>query len=125
MNNIVIICRAYVVFLACFGFLFSQLFFGNFEWHATLAGVFGLLVASLASKKCLVNRAQALLVILFCTLAVIGVGLDAFHYYNHLNSSGNYYAWFLIGPYVACLVFILSYIFIKLPSNRQPKPDNT
>lgn len=125
MESIITICRGYVIFLSCPGFLFGQLFFGNFEWHATIAGTFGLLAGSLASKKCLTNRTQALFVISFCALGVVGVGLNAFHYYKYLNSSGNHYAWFLIGPHVACLAVILCYMLIKLPPNQQLKAGET
>lgn len=119
MGNVISVCRVYVIFLAFSGFLFGQLFSGNFDWAATFAGVFGLLSGSLgASKSSLSSRSYAIVAIVFCLLGIIGVGFDALDYYRNYNSPGGYYAWHLIGPYIACLAAIVCYMLYKLPPKQ-------
>ena len=106
MDTFILICRFYVIFVAAAGFLFGQLYFAIFEWPATIAGVFGLLSGGLSGKFVTNSRARSFAVILFCFTSVVGVAFDAYNYYAHLNIPGNYYAWFMIGPFCLCLLVI-------------------
>jgi len=104
MDALLLISRGYVVVMAAVGFLFGQIFFATFTFGGTLAGVFGVIAGLLGCIKG--NALRNRLVIFACTAATVGVGLDAYHYYKYLDIPGNYYAWVLIGPFVACLALI-------------------
>ena len=105
MKTLFNILRGYVIFVGGSGFLFGQLFFNNFSLAASLAGFGGVLAAILGWPA--TNRPGLNSLIVFCAIAgMIGVGMDAYHYYTKLNSSGNYYAWFMIGPYTLFLFVI-------------------
>jgi hypothetical protein len=114
MNIVFAVCRLFVIFTAAAGFLFGQLYFASFEWPATAAGIFGLLAGALSGQFTSNSVRRSFVVIAFCIASVTGVAFDAYEYYAHLNIPGNYYAWFLIGPYVACLLLIIW----KVWSNR-------
>lgn len=103
MKLLLSVARVYLIFFGASGFLFGQLFFGQFSWAAMLAGVFGVAGGLLGQRIAVELR---LLTIAVCAAGIAGVAMDAFHYYAELQSPGNYYAWFLIGPYAAALVFI-------------------
>jgi hypothetical protein len=109
MKTLLSITRAYVVFVGASGFLFGQLFFGQFSLAATLAGLSGVISGILGRR--ITTRAR-LLTSLVCAAGLAGVAMDAFHYYSELHIPGNYYAWFLIGPFAAGLVFI-GYLNVK------------
>ena len=121
MDSLLIFARGYVIFVAISGFIFGQLFFGNFAIGATLAGIFGLLSGILSGKYALKTRLRSKTIITFCLISMVGVGLDAYNYYAHLNSSGNYYAWFMIGPYLAFLIIIIWRVVKSMPSNKPSK----
>lgn len=103
MKSLLNVLRAYVVFFGASGFLFGQLFFGQFSCAATLAGASGVVGGLLGQRTSAVARFLAMAV---CVTGIAGVAMDAFHYYSELNSPGNYYAWFFIGPFATALVFI-------------------
>ncbi|MEM8489067.1 MAG: hypothetical protein AAF564_26205 [Bacteroidota bacterium] len=123
MSNIFVVCRFYVLFLALAGFLFGQLFNGNFEWGATVAGGSGFLVAVLASFRFQAIHNHRYIVAGLCVLSVSGVVLNAANYYENYNVPGSYYAWFLIGPFIGALVFMASFVFFKMPPNKSSKSD--
>jgi hypothetical protein len=109
------LARLYVIFVAASGFLFGQIFTGFFSLPATLAGVCGIAAASLSKsphRRTLVGG--------LCAASLVGVALDALHYYTQLAIPGNYYAWFLIGPYCLCLVFIAYAVQLQKRSNPPP-----
>ncbi len=94
------------MFVAAAGFLFGQLFFNTFDWPATIAGVSGLLAGALSGRVGAEVRRLAPLIVILCLAGLVGVALDARDYYAHYDIPGNYYAWFMIGPYCCCLVVI-------------------
>ncbi len=98
--------RSYVVFFGAAGFLFGQVFNGYFSFAGTLAGVSGILAAVLGGPRAPRSAGLDHLVVPCCLAGCIGVALDAYHYYTVLDSPGNYYAWFLTGPYVGALLLI-------------------
>ncbi len=106
MDTVKLLASIYVIFVAATGFLFGQVFAGHFSVAATLAGVAGLWagVRGLGAKA---NGAKASPPTLWiCLAAVAGVAMDAVEYYTKLNIPGNYYAWFMIGPFCGCLILI-------------------
>ncbi len=116
MQTLVIISRAYVIFLAVFGFIFGQLFAGDFNTGPTLAGLFGLVSGLLGGQFALKTRTRSQIIILCCVISLLGVGLDAYHYYAYLNSSGNYYAWFLIAPFSLFLIVLIARLYKNMPN---------
>ncbi|OGB22399.1 MAG: hypothetical protein A3I66_14360 [Burkholderiales bacterium RIFCSPLOWO2_02_FULL_57_36] len=103
MKFLLNVARVYVIFFGASGFLFGQLFFGQFSWAAMLAGVSGVAAGLLGQR---ITAAARFLTIAVCATGIAGVAMDAFHYYSELHSPGNYYAWFFIGPFAAALIFI-------------------
>ena len=86
-----------------FIFLFGQLFAGHFSAAATLAGVCGLVAAVLPVFK---NERAKRIAAFVCFASVAGVAGDVYDYYAHLAIPGNYYAWFLIGPFALATAFL-------------------
>ena len=115
MTLLIILCRACVAYVASAGFLFGQLFFGQFEIHATIAGACGLamliLSISLAAKTQLMTT-----ITYFCgIMALGGASYDMAEYYLNVSpNSGSYYPWFLIVPYIISLVFLMWELFSRL-----------
>lgn len=101
----------YIMFTAAFGFMFGQLFFGSFDWYATAAGVFGLFAAVTSFYFSATDRKIAIVVFVLCVMAIFGVGMDAYDYYQNYDIPGNYYAWALIAPYCGCLVYLAVFHF--------------
>lgn len=85
---------------------FGQLFVGKFLPTATLMGLSGFVAGAAGiglgggSQRC---RRWALW---GGSAGVAAVGLDVANYYIYLAIPGNYYAWFMFGPYAAALAFI-------------------
>ena len=116
--------RIYSAFVGASGFLFGQLFFGDFSIASTLAGVSGVLAGVISWPGFKMPR-HPWLVPLCCSAGLIGVALDAYGYYSKDHVPGNYYAWFLIGPFVICLLLI-GYEALrrgKATSNMKDAPD--
>jgi hypothetical protein len=93
--------RVIVLFVAAAGFLLGQLFTGDFTLAATLAGVGGVLAGALATARPLRR-----VVLLGCALALVGAALHIFDYYSVPQLPGNYYPWFLTGPFIAAALII-------------------
>lgn len=106
MRTLLLISCGYSLFVALFGFLFGQLFFGQFKFAATLAGFAGAATAvigfTLSSNP---NTLKVPATVSACC-SVIGVTMDAIHYYQDLAIPGNYYAWAMIGPFCLAQAFI-------------------
>lgn len=109
MKTLLIVARVYVIFFGASGFLFGQLFFGQFSWAAMLAGVSGVVGGLLGQRIAVELR---FLTIAVCATGIAGVAMDALHYYSELNTPGNYYAWIFIGPFAAALAFI-GYLYAR------------
>lgn len=118
MEMMLNLCRACAIFVAASGFLFGQSFFGQFEFAATLTGVFGLIAAASGLGKTSLAPMRAWIISVSSILALVGVGLDAHDYYSREHSSGSYYAWFLIGPFCVAMVFIGVHAMMQLVNNR-------
>ena len=123
MDTLLIVLRGYVIFVAASGFIFGQMFFNNFAWGATLAGVFGIISGFLGGKFARKTLLRSKAIITCCIISLGGVSLDAYNYYANLNSSGNYYAWFMIAPFCFILIFIIWHITYNMPSNNAFKRD--
>ena len=101
-----VVCRAYIICLGAAGFLFGQFFFSSFEIGATLAGAAGIIVGSMGSKLSSKGGLGAVIEIGICFLGLVGVGIDALGYYTRSHAPGNSYAWSLIAPYSAALLYL-------------------
>ena len=106
MTFALIAAAACIAYVAGVGLLFGQLFAGHFSVAASVAGVGGLACA--ASAIGLTGRspwapraARASSAVALCATVA-----DAAHYYWKLDIPGNYYGWSLMGPFVACLLFV-------------------
>lgn len=108
MQTFVLVCRVYVIFVAAPGFLFGQLFFGRFDWPSTIAGISGVLSGSLSGRFIGSSRLRSNLVILLCLAGIAGVGFDAYEYCEKYDIPGNYYAWFMFGPYCLFLMVLIA-----------------
>ena len=104
MKELLLLVRAYVVFVAASGFILGQFFFASFSIAGTVAGVFGVMAGVLGCVKESIMRKRLLFIA--CITAITGVGFDAFHYYKFLDISGNSYGWELIAPFVVGLAVI-------------------
>ena len=103
----VVLARGCVVFVAMAGFLFGQLFFGQFEINSTLAGGFGIIAVLTSSITKISSQLLNIIVMLCFVIALLGVGLHIYEYYaNRPVNSGSYYPWILTGPYLVCIVFL-------------------
>jgi hypothetical protein len=118
MDTFILICRIYAMFVAASGFLFGQLFFNTFDWPATIAGLSGLLAGALSGRAAAEVRRLAPLVVILCLAGLVGVALDAHDYYAHYDIAGNYYAWFMIGPFCCCLVVIALWVSLSRSPGR-------
>jgi len=107
MNTLLLLTRGLVLFVALFGFLFGQLFAGHFTPGAGLAGIFGLFSALTGTRRLQASPRWARAVVFSCLLALLGVALDIWNYYQHLAIAGSYYAWILIAPFGTGLLLIL------------------
>jgi rifampin ADP-ribosylating transferase len=106
MNLLLGVARGWALFVGASGFLFGQLFFGQFSIAATIAGVGGVLAGALGGTRQGRRLTLEWFVFSCCVAGVVGVAFDAYDYYKHLNIPGNYYAWFMIGPFVVSLAVI-------------------
>ena len=101
-----ILARLGVGFIG-FIYLFAQLFFGDFQWSSTAAGLGGMVLAVITGWP---HRLRSLLDrigIIGGIVALLGVGAGVYNYYAYYNIPGNYHAWFITLPYVAGVTFLL------------------
>jgi hypothetical protein len=106
MRTLLPISCGYSLFVALSGFLFGQLFFGQFTFAATLAGVAGATSAVIGFKLSSHSNTLKVPVTVCACGAVVGVAMDAIHYYRDFAIPGNYYGWFMIGPFCLAQAFI-------------------
>jgi hypothetical protein len=118
LKSLLKIARGYAIFVGAFGFLFGQLFNGYFSIAATGAGIAGILAGTFGGLRTARNVTIERTIIFSCIAGFIGVAADAYNYYTKLDIPGNYYAWFLIGPFLGSLLFIC-YCSITLHEPRQ------
>jgi hypothetical protein len=104
MTSLVALCRLFVIFLGAAGFLFGQVFTGEFSFGGTLAGVGGVVAGALGSNS---SRPVAKYTVIgACAIGLVGAGLHAYEYYSVPHVPGNYYAWFLTVPFAIALMVI-------------------
>src|SRR5262245_39847652 len=96
------IARLFAAFVGVAGFLFGQFFFGLFSLTGTITGIAGLIAGVFGSPQ----RDRRALIVPVCVAGIIGVALDAVHYYRELNVAGNDNGWELKGPFVLALALI-------------------
>jgi len=116
-DSIFDIACGYVIFVAAAGFLFGQLFFAHFDIPATVVGVCGVLAGSLCLIQKRIHIVPNVIINLFSVGALAGVCMDAYGYYANYHSPGNYYAWFMIGP------FCVAVVLVAYMANRKRKGD--
>jgi hypothetical protein len=99
------LARGYVSCIGVFGFLLGEFFSGDFSLGATAAGVGGILSGALSwlSDD---SRPMRILIVLSCAAAAAGVALNVYEFYEGPTLPGDYYAWFLMLPFVAALLAI-------------------
>jgi len=120
MKDLILGARILVIFLSASGYLFGQLFFGEFTWYATISGIFGVLAGSLSGKFISSRKESAYSVLVFCVVAIIGVVFDAYNYYEYLDIPGNDFGWYLKVPYIASLILIGWHCYQE-PTNKSLK----
>jgi hypothetical protein len=103
MRMTLVFARVYAVLVGAVGFLFGQIFTGDFSLAALLAGVSGVASGLLGVPNTRVERGSAAVL---CVVGMVGVAMDAFRYYRDLQIPGSYYPWLLIGPFALALFFI-------------------
>lgn len=101
-----ILCGLFIAFQAGVGFLFGQLFAGHFSIAATITGIAGLACAIGAFSLSASPNKSVPWVRWAALFALLGVALDIFEYYMYLAIPGNYYPWFLVAPFVACIAWV-------------------
>ena len=122
MKALTLISAMYVGFSSLFGFLFGQLFFGNFSLIDSATGVTGLFATLGAFLVVTSNRAGVLA--FFSALASFGaVVAGAIRYYVSLDVPGNYYPWHLVIPLFLALLLIgySGWQSAKQSRRRQPR----
>jgi hypothetical protein len=97
-------CRMVVLFVAAAGFLFGQLFAGDFSIGATLAGVGGVTAGILMTFR--FHFILLRVTVIGCAAGLLGAGIDVYDYYSTPHAPGNYYPWFLTAPFAVALIFI-------------------
>lgn len=103
----------FVGFVAFSGYLFGQLFFGDFSVVATLSGVSGVICAAFALRMSSQPSWAPARVYVACFIALAGVAMNTIIHYTQFDTPGNYYAWHIFGPYAACI------LLVALAANRR------
>ncbi len=106
MQSLRAICR-FIAIIVGFSFLFGQLFFDDFGIAQTITGIFGMAVGVGSRESKIQLRAYQVTINIFGAFSLLGVIFDAIEYYSNYHSPGNYYAWFLIGPYIFAIIVIM------------------
>lgn len=104
MTFLLRLSRLIAIFVGAAGFLFGQVFAGEFGVAGTLAGVGGVAAGILASFTW--RASTRIMAIAACAIGLLGAGLHAYDYYSVPQLPGNYYAWFLTAPFAIALLFI-------------------
>jgi membrane-bound ClpP family serine protease len=104
MTYLVKTSRWIALFVGGAGFLFGQLFAGEFSIAGTLAGVGGVAAGMLTLRPW--RNATRFAAFAACAMGLFGAGMHAWDYYSVPQLPGNYYAWFLTAPFAAALAFI-------------------
>ena len=101
-----ILVRMGVAFIG-FIYLFSQLFFGDFQWPSTAAGLGGMVLAAITGWPHRLKTTLNRIGIVAGSIALLGVGAGVYNYYAYYNIPGNYHAWFITLPYTAGVIFLM------------------
>ena len=115
MESLLSVARMAVIFVAASGFLFGQLFFGRFEYLDTIAGLSGVLAGLCTFFQSAGRKAIHYATIGVAIVSGLGAGAHAVEYYTARSpTTGSYYPWFMIGPYLAGLLVLIFYTTQKL-----------
>ena len=106
MLAINILARLGVGFIG-FIHLFAQLFFGDFDWSSTAAGLGGMVLAAITGWPHRFRPSLDRIGLIGGVFALLGIGGGIYNYYAYYDIPGNYYAWFITLPYVAGIVFLM------------------
>ena len=102
--------RMCVIFVAGSYFL-GQLYFGSFEWSATVTGLSGVLAGLLGGQFGTRSVAGAYVVLALSMIVVSGVIFDAYDYYKYLDILGNSFGWHIKGPFAVSSLIIGWYCY--------------
>lgn len=120
MKIVLMVSAIYLIWMGLFGFLFGQAFMGDGSAAKTMAGVGGV-VAATVYLKCPDCPARSKIAVAACLIAGIGIYADAAYYYRELDIPGNYYAWALIGPYALALSLVAASEVVTSVKRRHSK----
>ena len=84
----------------------GQMFVGHFLPTATAMGVFGVIAAVSGISITTGSDKYRKLAVVSGFGGVLSVAADVANYYLYLAIPGNYYGWFMFGPYAAALAVI-------------------
>jgi hypothetical protein len=85
---------------------FGQVFVGRFLPTATAMGVFGAIAALTGIRVAGGSGRHRRWAAWSGAAGVLAVAADVANYYTYLAIPGNYYPWFMFGPYAAALALI-------------------
>lgn len=121
MKTLFPIAQMYAMFVGASGYLFGQIFFEHFVWHATIAGVAGILAGALSKAYDKLSVSRRRLVLALCVAGSFGVAVDAISYYTTPHAPGNDYAWVLNGLFATSLI-VIAYFAGMRSRNHAPDP---
>lgn len=99
--------KFYVIFMCITGYIFGQMFFGNFSLDASIIGVGGITSAIMWNENNLKVHKKTVAIILITLLTIISCIYETYYYYNYLNISGNNFAWPMRAPLYMMFTLIL------------------
>ena len=100
-----IVARIYVGYWGVIAFL-GQMYFGEFSFAHTIAGMSGLVLAACGGRSRTRASALAGTVVVAAVLGVLGVLFEALEYYSMQQVPGNDFAWELKAPFLIALLYI-------------------
>ena len=104
MRGLYKLSRLVAIFVGAAGFLFGQVFSGVFSVAGMLGGLGGVAAGILAGLPS--HRVPRPAVLAACIAGLLGAAMHVYDYYSRSHVPGNYYAWFLTGPFVVALIII-------------------
>lgn len=112
-SSLLIVARTWSGFIG-FLYIFGQAFVSLFNVLDTLAGISGMMLALLATKKSIHKKPRNRLIVICGVIVTIGVLYGTYDYYDRFQSPGNYYSWTAHYSYLfAVLLIVFSRKFKK------------
>jgi hypothetical protein len=92
------LARGCLLFLGIFAFLFGQVFSAAFSFSDTAAGVSGVVAGVVGPTKR--GPIARFLLLTSCAFGIFGALANVYSYYSQPRFPGDYYPWFMTGPYL-------------------------